>query len=117
MYMYIPKSYQILLVYIQRPELLWNLNICKYVAFLLCFFLNPDLSQEGLFRKSGHLLRQRAMRERLNAGETLCLHDNQEFSAHDCAALLKHFLAELPEPILTERNYNALMQAQGELAY
>lgn len=37
------------------------------------------------------------------------------FTAHDCANVLKTLLAELPNPLLTERHFEAYRQANGEI--
>ena len=77
--------------------------------------LLSDISQEGLFRKSGQLNRQKSLREKLEAGEDVTLDlDEGVFSAHDAATLLKSYFAELPEPILQERYYPAYCQVLGE---
>ena len=47
-----------------------------------------NILQEGLFRKHGNLKKQQALKERLNKGIPLSL-DEEEFSVHECAAVLK----------------------------
>lgn len=75
-----------------------------------------DIGQEGLFRKCGHIARQRVLREKLNAGEDLREElDQGVYSAHDCTGVLKSFLGEMPEPLLTERHYLAHCQVPGKL--
>ena len=81
-----------------------QINICK-------FFL--DLKTEGLFRKTGNVSRQRLLKEWLNEGVELCL-DQETFTPHDCATVLKNYLSELPDPLLTERHYQAHLQVVGE---
>ncbi|KAK2162826.1 hypothetical protein LSH36_91g08017, partial [Paralvinella palmiformis] len=71
-------------------------------------YLNKDtnIKQEGLFRKSGHLGRQKLLREKLHSGDDVKSElQSGVYCAHDCASVLKAFLSELPEPILTERHY------------
>ena len=77
---------------------------------LVTLFL--DLQREGVFRVSGSSERQRELRERLDKGEKL---DDLEskFTMNDYATVFKTFLAELPEPLLTERNFNAYVQIAG----
>lgn len=74
-------------------------------------FLNKDenLACEGLFRKSGKMSRQQKLKTRLNAGEHLNLEEGI-YSVHDCASVLKNFLADLSEPLLTEAHYPAHCQ-------
>ena len=81
-------------------------------------FLSLDICQQGLFRKSGQLSRQRILREKLSRGE----HLEEElatnvYTVHDCASLLKSFLAELPEPLLTERHFATYCKIPGNTSY
>lgn len=71
-----------------------------------------DISQEGIFRRTGSLNRQQELRLLLNTGTTLDL-DGGPYSVHDCASVLKSFLAELPEPLLTDAHYVAHQQIAG----
>ncbi|XP_045612507.1 rho GTPase-activating protein gacN isoform X2 [Procambarus clarkii] len=80
-------------------------GVCQ--AFQLIHYLSRDynITQEGLFRKSGSLSRQQELKAQLNAGGDLNL-DYGTYSAHDCASVLKSFLADLPQPLLTEGHYS-----------
>lgn len=49
------------------------------------------------------------MKNLLNKGQTLHL-ENSVFSVHDCASVLKSFLAELPEPLLTNAHFPVYCQ-------
>ena len=84
-------------------------GVCQ--AYQLVHFLARDshLKFEGIFRKHGNLKKQAALKERLNKGVAMDL-DSGEFSVHECAAVLKSFLAELPEPLLTDAQYRAHCQ-------
>lgn len=73
-----------------------------------------DIRTEGLFRKTGNFARQRLLKEWLISGTDLGL-DHGTFSPHDCATVLKNFLGELPEPLLTEKHYQAHLQVVGKL--
>lgn len=78
---------------------------------------NPSLSDlhvEGLFRVPGHSLRQAALREMLNAGTEIDL-ETGDFHPNDAATLLKAFLGELPEPLLTHRHYHAYLKIAGNI--
>ncbi|KAK7791992.1 hypothetical protein R5R35_007978 [Gryllus longicercus] len=79
-------------------------GICQ--AYQLIEYLTKESSicQEGLFRRTGKLTRQQELKALLNKGVSLDL-DNGNFSVHDCASVLKSFLAELPEPLLTDAHY------------
>ncbi|KAJ8013752.1 hypothetical protein DPEC_G00033050 [Dallia pectoralis] len=74
--------------------------------YQLIEYLSKNLDVEGLFRVPGHSLRQAALREMLNAGTEIDL-DAGDFHPNDAATLLKTFLGELPEPLLTHRHYHA----------
>ncbi|XP_021371940.1 rho GTPase-activating protein 19-like isoform X1 [Mizuhopecten yessoensis] len=77
---------------------------------LIDFLGRPDnIRTEGLFRKTGNFARQRLLKEWLISGTDLGL-DHGTFSPHDCATVLKNFLGELPEPLLTEKHYQAHLQ-------
>ena len=41
--------------------------------------------------------------------------DKGEFSVHECASVLKTFLSELPEPLLTERFFHAHCQVANTI--
>lgn len=53
--------------------------------------------------------RQQDLKNLLNKGQTLHL-ENSAFSVHDCASVLKIFLAELPEPLLTDLHFPVYCQ-------
>ncbi|XP_034654879.1 uncharacterized protein LOC117892636 isoform X1 [Drosophila subobscura] len=71
--------------------------------------LNKNLTQEGLFRKTGAVSRQNELRMHIQHDLPLDL-ELTGFSAHDCATVFKSFLAELPEPLLTDALYPAHLQ-------
>ena len=74
-----------------------------------------DIKQEGLFRKSGQVSRQKTLKEKLSFGEKINF-EGEGYSAHDCASVLKGFLGDLPEPLLTEKHYLAHCQVPGKIA-
>ncbi|KAG7512392.1 rho GTPase-activating protein 19-like [Solea senegalensis] len=76
-------------------------------------YLSKNLHAEGLFRVPGHSLRQAALREILNAGTEIDL-ETGDFHPNDAATLLKAYLGELPEPLLTHKHYHAHLKI-GEL--
>uniref|UniRef100_A0A3Q3W1X9 Rho-GAP domain-containing protein n=1 Tax=Mola mola TaxID=94237 RepID=A0A3Q3W1X9_MOLML len=67
-------------------------------AFLVdaCIKLLAHVDTEGLFRKSGSVVRLKALRAKLDAGEE-CLSNALPC---DVAGLVKQFFRELPEPVL-----------------
>ncbi|KAF1375749.1 hypothetical protein PFLUV_G00223420 [Perca fluviatilis] len=81
--------------------------------YQLIEYLSKNLHVEGLFRVPGHSLRQAALREMLNSGAEIDL-ETGDFHPNDAATLLKAYLGELPEPLLTHRHYHAHLKI-GEL--
>uniref|UniRef100_T1HTF3 Rho-GAP domain-containing protein n=1 Tax=Rhodnius prolixus TaxID=13249 RepID=T1HTF3_RHOPR len=83
--------------------------------YILINFLTKEenLTQEGIFRRSGKMTRQQELKLLLTQGRMLNLEEGQ-YSVHDVASVLKSFLAELPEPVLTEAYYPAYCQIAGE---
>jgi len=71
--------------------------------------LGRNVTEEGIFRKSGSLKKQQDLMERINNGEEVSLEDG-EFTTHECASVLKTFLSNLPEPLVTNNCYLAHLQ-------
>ena len=69
--------------------------------------------QEGIFRRTGKLTRQQELKNALHQGLPLDL-DEGRYSVHDCASVLKGFLADLSEPLLTDYHYPAHCQIAGK---
>lgn len=68
-----------------------------------------NICQEGIFRKTGSLSRQNELKNALVQGISINL-ENGDFTAHDCASVLKSFLNDLSEPLLMELYYPAYCQ-------
>ncbi|XP_007257984.3 rho GTPase-activating protein 11A isoform X1 [Astyanax mexicanus] len=73
-----------------------------------CTCLMSHLDTEGLFRKSGSIVRVKAIRAKLDQAEE-CLSTALPL---DIAGLLKQFFRELPEPILPTDLQSAFLKAQ-----
>ncbi|NXV16914.1 RHGBA protein, partial [Cepphus grylle] len=73
-----------------------------------CEYLEEHVHTEGLFRKSGSLVRLKALKSKLDQGEN-CL---STALPCDVAGLLKQFFRELPEPILPLHMQEGLFKAQ-----
>lgn len=73
-----------------------------------CTSLEEHVHTEGLFRKSGSVIRLKALKNKLDHGER-CL---SSAPPCDTAGLLKQFFRELPEPILPADLHEALFKAQ-----
>ncbi|XP_045383687.1 rho GTPase-activating protein 11A-like isoform X2 [Lemur catta] len=73
-----------------------------------CTSLQEHIHTEGLFRKSGSVIRLKALKNKLDHGEG-CL---SSAPPCDIAGLLKQFFRELPKPILPADLHEALFKAQ-----
>ncbi|XP_060736226.1 rho GTPase-activating protein 11A isoform X2 [Tachysurus vachellii] len=73
-----------------------------------CTCLLGHLETEGLFRKSGSIVRGKALRVKLDQAEE-CLSTALPL---DVAGLLKQFLRELPEPLLATDLQSSFLKAQ-----
>ncbi|XP_024781404.1 rho GTPase-activating protein 11A isoform X4 [Gorilla gorilla gorilla] len=73
-----------------------------------CTSLEEHIHTEGLFRKSGSVIRLKALKNKVDHGEG-CL---SSAPPCDIAGLLKQFFRELPEPILPADLHEALLKAQ-----
>ncbi|KAL2790324.1 ARHGAP11A-SCG5 protein [Daubentonia madagascariensis] len=73
-----------------------------------CTSLQEHIHLEGLFRKSGSVIRLKALKNKLDHGEG-CL---SSALPCDIAGLLKQFFRELPKPILPADLHEALFKAQ-----
>lgn len=75
-------------------------------AMLLVDFLNEDENYklEGIFRKSGTQERQQDLRYMLNNGVKVDLKANR-FTPVDTSCVLKEFIQNLPEPLLTANHF------------
>lgn len=60
----------------------------------------------------GNSVRQQALKELLNSGADVDL-ESGDFHPNDVATLLKTFLGELPEPLLTHRHFHAHLKIAG----
>ncbi|XP_077379577.1 rho GTPase-activating protein 19-like isoform X2 [Festucalex cinctus] len=73
--------------------------------YRLIEYLSKNLHVEGLFRVPGNSVRQQALKELLASGADVDLQSG-DFHPNDAATLLKTFLGELPEPLLTHRHFH-----------
>ncbi|CDQ71314.1 unnamed protein product [Oncorhynchus mykiss] len=73
-----------------------------------CTSLLEHVDTEGLFRKSGSIVRLKALRAKLDKGEE-CL---STALPCDVAGLVKQFFRELPDPVLPTELHDAFLKAQ-----
>lgn len=88
----------------------YNMECGSVPSFLVdaCMRLLAHIDTEGLFRKSGSVVRLKALRAKLDAGEE-CL---STALPCDVAGLVKQFFRELPEPVLPTELQEAFLKAQ-----
>lgn len=88
----------------------YNMEYGSVPRFLVdaCMKLLAHVDTEGLFRKSGSVVRLKALRAKLDAGEE-CL---STALPCDVAGLVKQFFRELPEPALPTELQEAFLKAQ-----
>ncbi|XP_068451768.1 rho GTPase-activating protein 19 [Clinocottus analis] len=79
---------------------------CIAQIYQLIEYLSKNLHVEGLFRVPGNSIRQQTLKDLLNSGADVDLKSG-DFHPNDVATLLKTFLGELPEPLLTHRHFHA----------
>ncbi|CAI9573163.1 unnamed protein product [Staurois parvus] len=74
----------------------------------VCKYLESHAHTEGLFRKSGSVVRQKLLKAKLDGGDS----DLMDALPCDVAGILKQFFRELPEPILPADLQDVLCKAQ-----
>lgn len=79
---------------------------------LYFFSLPTDVTAEGIFRISGSKKRQDELKHMLDKDIEINF-EKDAFTEHDVASILKYFLAELPEPIVTSAHIKVHMQIIG----
>lgn len=91
-------------------------KLIPFIFYSHLFYKFKDIMQEGIFRRTGKLTRQQDLKNSLYQGIPLNLNDGR-YSVHDCASVLKGFLAELPEPLLSDLHYPAHCQIAGKIYF
>ncbi|KAM3871472.1 rho GTPase-activating protein 11A [Diretmus argenteus] len=88
----------------------YNMECGSVPSFLVdaCMKLLAHVDTEGLFRKSGSIVRLKTLRAKLDEGEE-CL---SSALPCDVACLVKQFFRELPEPVLPTELHEAFLKAQ-----
>ncbi|XP_028397348.1 rho GTPase-activating protein 8-like isoform X2 [Dendronephthya gigantea] len=86
-------------------------DIPTVVQCAVKFLRESGLKVEGLFRRSGNVSVVKGYAEKFNKGEFKKF--NEEEDIHVAAVLIKRFLRELPEPLLTFQLYEDIMRIHG----
>ncbi|KAG8451903.1 hypothetical protein GDO86_003918 [Hymenochirus boettgeri] len=90
-------------IYRQVPRLMDS--CCQHLEKYDLFF--SGLQTVGIFRVGSSKKRVRQLREEFDRGMDVTL--EEEHSVHDVAALLKEFLRDMPDPLLTRELYTAFI--------
>ena len=88
-------------------------GVPEFIEDVLEYLGQSTQIQEGLFRLSGTFSRIKSLQDRLNSGERLNSMSLQASDCHNIASLLKQFLRNLPEPLLTFELYDAWQSLGG----
>ncbi|KAM3918635.1 rho GTPase-activating protein 11A [Leptodactylus fuscus] len=83
-------------------------NIPSFLV-VACKYLEDHIHTEGLFRKSGSVVRQKLLKTKLEKGED----GLSEAPPCDVASILKQFFRELPDPVLPADLQDSLFKAQN----
>lgn len=71
----------------------------------LLIFLKQNVHLEGIFRKCGSNKRIKDIKKLLDShGNVIDWSEQEEFTVHDAASVLKQYVAELPEPLLCDKH-------------
>lgn len=73
----------------------------------ISFLSERGLEMEGIFRRSANVTLVKEVQQRYNSGEVVNFYDMED--VHLAAVILKTFLRELPEPLLTFQLYNDIV--------
>jgi len=87
-----------------------TVNIPIFIEKIIRALRNKDLTIEGIFRKNGNIRRLNTLTEALDQNPENINFD--EDNSIQLAALLKKFLRELPEPLLTFKLHKVFIQSQ-----
>jgi hypothetical protein len=95
-------------------EIKLNSGTLIFIEQVLNYLRRDEMIQEGLFRLSGTFTRIKSLQDRLNSGDSFNADLNLTASdCHNVTSLLKQFLRNLPEPLLTFELYES-WQALGD---
>ena len=88
----------------------WVCHILHYSDHVLTYVYCTDMSVEGIFRKNGNIRRLKELTDAIDRDPSSV--DLTQDNAVQLAALLKKFLRELPEPLLTFKLHRLLVASQ-----
>lgn len=103
------KQFGVTLQFIKQN---YNVVIPPIVKQCIEYFNEPNnllaIETEGIFRRSASIQKIKELKQIANRGEKITFDD-----PHEAAVLLKTFLRELREPLLTYELYDEVMQFQS----
>ncbi|CAC5404191.1 ARHGAP19 [Mytilus coruscus] len=80
-------------------------NIATVLQLINYLSQDDVISTEGLFRKTGNICRQKQLKAKLDSA-TLTQKYLSSLTPHDSANVLKRYIHNLPEPLLTRKFFN-----------
>lgn len=88
---------------------LTQVNLNQFDKLIHFLHKTENITQEGIFRKTGSVARQNELKAALLENVDLDL-NRANYTAHDVASVLKTFLSELEEPLVTLAYFSAFQQ-------
>jgi hypothetical protein len=90
-----------------------TLRIPAFIQEVVCAMKSMDMAQEGVFRKNGNIKRLKDMAEEIDTKGVDAVDLTKE-NPIQLAALLKRYLRELPDPLLTYKLHDLFVAASRE---
>ena len=91
-----------------------RLRIPMFIEQAIVVMRRSDLGVEGIFRKNGNIKNLNVLEAKIAANPR---HDLSNESSVQLAALLKKFLREMPEPLLTFKLHRLFIVCTSTLHY
>ena len=88
-------------------------SLASKISSLIFAFIFAALETEGLFRRSSSANVVKMVQTRFNKGEVVPF--SLERDVHTAAVIIKTFLRELEEPLLTFQLYDHIINFQGKI--
>lgn len=87
-------------------------HVPVFLSRIINYLTKHGLDEEGIFRKAGSAARIKTLRQRCDDLKGIIDFEAEDARPHDVSALLKQFLRETPEPLLTDEYIEAFAMTQ-----